>query len=538
MQLKDFVNLKLASADKEASAEGVPLTLENCKKYKKMRDLKVYGNCFQDGTPTPENPIEVQCVGEKSRNLLREDLFLASTQSGGATCDYEGNGIFHIYGDISAPETGRKYFSFATTKMNIPLTATHYTIYVRLVSGTPFYMTPFFYSTNGTETAQWANIGVYDTDTVGVTKAKTYPKTHNLTDANATDRFYIFSYLEAGESATIDMRIQIWLVEGSNTDVPYEPYGKYNIPIVCRGKNFFSMSKAKLAPKTINGITFTPLDDERIHITGKAIDTSVETNFRWDHADISIPPGQYVCKKAFNFNTFFGVRKKSDWVVNMNANLVTTVPDNASIYYTCIYIPKNTTREFDDIIEIMVEKGTALADKSSYEPYVEPITTNLYLDEPLRKVNTYADYIDGGNKKLHRLIHEYYIDGSQYIEPYSDRECFVHGNVRCKNEYATSASSHFPNWWYVGNTAPSFCMVNALGSRISIKNFKMIDGVTDTETLKQWFAKNPTTFIQPLETPIVEDLDIELPKLNAKTTIIEVDTSLAPSNITGKYIIR
>ena len=33
----------------------------------------------------------------------------------------------------------------------------------------------------------------------------------------------------------------------------------------------------------------------------------------------------------------------------------------------------------------------------TYEPYHEPITTNIYLDEPLRKVGDYADYIDFKN---------------------------------------------------------------------------------------------------------------------------------------------
>ena len=43
----------------------------------------------------------------------------------------------------------------------------------------------------------------------------------------------------------------------------------------------------------------------------------------------------------------------------------------------------------------MIEEGTTL---SNYESYVEPKTTNIYLDEPLRKVGDYADYIDFNEK--------------------------------------------------------------------------------------------------------------------------------------------
>jgi hypothetical protein len=46
----------------------------------------------------------------------------------------------------------------------------------------------------------------------------------------------------------------------------------------------------------------------------------------------------------------------------------------------------------------------------------------------------------------------------------------------------------------------------------------------------------PLRFHYVLTTPTEEPLNIDLPKLNAKTTVIEVDTSLAPSNAYGKYI--
>ena len=49
-------------------------------------------------------------------------------------------------------------------------------------------------------------------------------------------------------------------------------------------------------------------------------------------------------------------------------------------------------------------------------------------------------------------------------------------------------------------------------------------------------SDNPIKFTYPRKTPIEEPLNIDLPKLTAKTTIIEVDTNLLPSNAYGKYI--
>lgn len=49
--------------DKTSEAEGVPCDIDNSK-GKNIRDYKIYGNSIQDGTPTPESPIDIQSVGD------------------------------------------------------------------------------------------------------------------------------------------------------------------------------------------------------------------------------------------------------------------------------------------------------------------------------------------------------------------------------------------------------------------------------------------------------------------------------------------
>jgi len=41
---------------------------------KPLRDYKIYGNSIQDGTPSPEEPVEIQSVGDKTRNLFDESI--------------------------------------------------------------------------------------------------------------------------------------------------------------------------------------------------------------------------------------------------------------------------------------------------------------------------------------------------------------------------------------------------------------------------------------------------------------------------------
>lgn len=51
-----------------------------------------------------------------------------------------------------------------------------------------------------------------------------------------------------------------------------------------------------------------------------------------------------------------------------------------------------------------------------YEPYIEPITTNIYLDEPLRKIDDYADYIDFNKQKIFRNVQVIDDTGTKPIE--------------------------------------------------------------------------------------------------------------------------
>lgn len=46
---------------------------------------------------------------------------------------------------------------------------------------------------------------------------------------------------------------------------------------------------------------------------------------------------------------------------------------------------------------IQLEKGIT---PTKYEPYVEPEIKKIYLNEPLRKIGNYSDYIDLINKKV------------------------------------------------------------------------------------------------------------------------------------------
>ena len=63
MLYKDYVERKTANAIRINSAEGYPCEFDNSK-GRPLKDYKLYGKSIQDGTPSIENPIEVQSVGD------------------------------------------------------------------------------------------------------------------------------------------------------------------------------------------------------------------------------------------------------------------------------------------------------------------------------------------------------------------------------------------------------------------------------------------------------------------------------------------
>ena len=71
--------------------EGVP-PLSFTAKGKPLTSWSIIGNTVQNGTPMPENPVEVQAVGDRTWNLLNLNLF-AEKYEGKITFD---NGIFDV----------------------------------------------------------------------------------------------------------------------------------------------------------------------------------------------------------------------------------------------------------------------------------------------------------------------------------------------------------------------------------------------------------------------------------------------------------
>ena len=161
----------------------------------------IYGNSIQNGTPTPTSPVEIQSVGERTKNLIDEETI--KRHSG-----------YYFDGTGAASDANSKFIRLD------PVTVKPNTTY-KLSSNLSIYSVWFFNSNNSIS----IDANIHRTD--NVIASFTTPANCNMlrislnnTSGNADTSAFKWIQLEEGSTAT-----------------SYEPYG-YKIPItVSNGTN-------------------------------------------------------------------------------------------------------------------------------------------------------------------------------------------------------------------------------------------------------------------------------------------------------------
>ena len=532
--LREFVEYKLTHCDKTAEANGYPLTMQNCKKNKKMRQLELYGNSVQDGTPTPDAPIDVVSVGEKSVNLFDKDK--------------AENGTI-------VSETG----------INQDIVNRARTSYMYLVAGS--YVCSM---KNGIQTGAYIHTYSEANENSWI---KYIVAKRTVTDGKCVTTFTLqsdcyvrFAFIPIDSTVVTNLdtefisQCDIMLTEGS-TATPYEPFGKYKIPVVMRGKNLIDIDMGLVKETTTSGYTSLAKN-----LDGTYTLNMTNSSRSSDFIPFNIPKGAQV-----TFSVNIKENDSGDLIVlfyNKNGALIkevrcwgvrsgnykdtfTTTDDLVNIRVTMLYDSiAGTHITFENI---QIEYGNTV---TPYEPYVEPITTNIFLDEPLRKLGDYADYIDFKENKVVRKCVKKYLKDYDWLEyrTLTDGDG-VHYDLYCNDNSIIPSMINQVNLW-----SPAIAKSNIFPIYATYENDKIHFGIilwtwtmnvrvnfpqeycADTSNViasfKAWLNEYNPYMVRVLAEPVIESLNIDLPKLNAKTSIIEVDTSILPANAYGKYILK
>lgn len=171
----------------------------------------------------------------------------------------------------------------------------------------------------------------------------------------------------------------------------------------------------------------------------------------------------------------------------------------------------------------------------------EEILSNIYLDEPLRKVGEYKDYIDFDSSKLIRRIGKQLFTGNEEFDSNLMTNALTYvidnkiGGNTISNYFNSPSALPVANERYWGNIYMSSIETSGLG-------FLMVNSPYNKETFKQ-YLKTQHENSNAIEVNYVyktnEEKKIELPIIftNIGTNIIEIcsDNGVCASNIEVEY---
>ena len=172
------------------------------------------------------------------------------------------------------------------------------------------------------------------------------------------------------------------------------------------------------------------------------------------------------------------------------------------------------------------------ATETSYESYVEPKITNIYLDEPLRKIGEYADYIDYNNKKIVRNVKERVYTGKEYwYEDGTSSYVFDSTQPYLKNSkgsllsnIAFYANKKNNNNFNFARSGAGYIEFNALNNGYTIETWKQY-------LVNRYNSGSPAKVQYDIATPIEQSIDLpNIETLNGVSTL-SINTEIQPSNV-------
>ena len=497
--------------------------------------------------PAPDNPIEIESVGEKTPNMIDYSTFVDRTNSGITFTNNKD-------GSITANGTNTSKLVTCNINSSIDLSS--------LEKGVEYYG-----SCGADKNDTDLKIYLFSTirnQVTGVTRyfssAGVNSKKFTLSENEVVIALEIRINIPSGTPILIDNVVFKPILCKSSDYVEYEPYG-YKVPVKTRGKNIMPLDSysntSVWAAKIINMSELL-----------KNMKSGKQYTISADFICESVPDGVDSTTIGFQFikkNAITTLALTNSYIINLNeivhVSKTFTLPEDTNVdSYYGLYAYMNYSSSVKSgcggrIENIQIEDGDKETD---YTPYFEPIINNIYLKEPLRKIGDYADYIDFANQKVVRQIINYTITGQESWRFAANNtnhiSCYL--GIYDITGYATTGNTNrlniISNKLITTNLTSIDCIKcsglanNKTGGLINITLSKSRIGYEDTDTeaqavekFKNWLTLNNINcnYVMNEFSELIEET-IELPNilLNKGTNIIEVDTSILPSNMEVKYM--
>ena len=178
------------------------------------------------------------------------------------------------------------------------------------------------------------------------------------------------------------------------TDTQSEYFGKFAIPVTVKSKNLLPVSGI---PSTIRGVSWT-LDNNGTATGTRQTANENVSDFTYAN-NITLPAGSYIFSYADSESSPSASTYQANIIINGQSHWGTstyqfTLNEDATLKIVLrVYPGFNGTAIFKPMIRnVSISDGT-------YEPYHEPSTVTVYLEQPLEMTDGEADYIDYRTQK-------------------------------------------------------------------------------------------------------------------------------------------
>lgn len=429
-------------------------------------DMKIHGNSVQDGTPTLEAPIEIQSVGEKTKNLVNIPIIDSSTGTKTISCYIDQTISFSCqeYPTLIARDDG--------TEISI------WRIAFKRLDGSITYAVDSALQGEGiTLTTVTADNPIISIE-------------------------YRSTYIREGAYKGIQ-------IEYGREITEFEPYG-YKIPISIGGKNLVNVSSDKN--------TYGYLDSNGNVVSHSAIKytdfigvgNATQITFSGMASNGMSAPSTCFYDKNKTFISGVAFAGSGEKTID--------IPANARYFRTCF---RTSYTQF------MAEFGSVA---TSYVDYLEPTTTNIYLKEPLRKVNDVADILDYKNKKVIRNVASVIYNGTEKWAAFAS----------AYNGYSVGEFLLKDGTNVLCNLAPSSLSnqttLISIRKNYRVVRFQAIATIYSTlESFKEFLSTNNMEVIGQLATPTEETIDVPTLPTTEGNCVYEILTKVEPTYLEVTY---
>ena len=354
-------------------------------------------------------------------------------------------------------------------------------------------------------------------------------------------------YEAYGATPSIEYPSEIKSVGDLVTDTNDANNGKYKIGVKTIEKNVFDIDTA--ISYNANGLVVSKNEDGSLNLKG-----TLTSKFAYygPMQKQYIKSGTTLITKGYfegtTDETYIGIvlyNKNKEIIKQFNSlknSQTGSIKLTDDVYYIGAVwrLPNSNVGDYYEInnIKIQLEEGSVATD---YESYHEE-TTNIYLDEPLRKIDNYTDYIDFKSGKVVRNIYAGILDGTItwnlggttsndyqtfYTHKYSEKAL---------NENRNCLSDKFKNivdvtLW----NAPNPYLIQT-GSSDRVCYVTLPKSVaSDISQAKQFFNENNSKYYFILNTQTEETVSLPNVDLN-KVKYINIESSTNPSSIELDYV--